>query len=321
MHDIVNLINEHGQLSLEALQRAVEQAAAATNVRLGGGGYQFQTEQGSTFAPTSLGGVGPSSRLLGWRDLRLYNTSAWSSWWTTDESGTGEIADYLAEYAAGVYHDDLGLLGDNEAALTAPAAGLYWFSLTGLSAGPELSPSYAQYFAHVGLGTTDYGGGTDLTGSAPPVLTGLKLHTRVNVHGRLWPETSLSGLCRLEAGDELYGLHMITGSGGSVEYFSLWRYFFDLSVVFLGDGAAAPGGGGSGGSGSVTSVGLSMPSGFSVSGSPVTSSGTLTATTSLSGIIKGTGSGLAAAVANTDYSTPGGVSAAIAAATIDGGTW
>lgn len=41
--------------------------------------------------------------------------------------------------------------------------------------------------------------------------------------------------------------------------------------------APAPGGGGGGGSGTVTSVGLAMPSIFSVSGSPVTISGTLTA--------------------------------------------
>jgi hypothetical protein len=41
--------------------------------------------------------------------------------------------------------------------------------------------------------------------------------------------------------------------------------------------ASAPGGGG-GGSGTVTSVGLSMPAEFNVSGSPVTGSGTLTAT-------------------------------------------
>ena len=44
-----------------------------------------------------------------------------------------------------------------------------------------------------------------------------------------------------------------------------------------------------------------MPSGFSVSGSPVTSTGTLAVTTSLSGIIKGNGSGLLAATAKTDY--------------------
>lgn len=235
MFDAVNLINEHGQISLEALERAIEQAAAAVNVRMGGGGYQFQTEQGSTVAPSSLGGVGPSARLLGYRDLRLYNSSAWSSWWTTDESGTGEIADYLAEYAAEVYYDDLGLHNDDDASLTIPYDGLYWFSLTGLSAGPELSSSYVQYFANIGIGTTDYGGGTDMTSTPPPVLTGLKMHTRAVIHNRIWPETSLSGVCRLEAGDVLYDVHMIIGTGGAVEYFPLWRYFFDLSVVRLGD--------------------------------------------------------------------------------------
>jgi hypothetical protein len=45
----------------------------------------------------------------------------------------------------------------------------------------------------------------------------------------------------------------------------------------------------------VSSVGLTMPSGFSVGGSPVTSSGTLAVTTTLSGVINGTGSGFTAA--------------------------
>lgn len=60
-----------------------------------------------------------------------------------------------------------------------------------------------------------------------------------------------------------------------------------------------------GGVGTVTSVALSMPSGFSVSGSPVTSSGTLAVTTTLSGVLKGTGSGITAATAGTDYAAPG----------------
>ena len=58
------------------------------------------------------------------------------------------------------------------------------------------------------------------------------------------------------------------------------------------------------GQGTVQSVGLSMPSGFSVSGSPVDQSnpsGTLTVSTTLSGVLKGTGSGLAPAVAGTDF--------------------
>lgn len=54
-------------------------------------------------------------------------------------------------------------------------------------------------------------------------------------------------------------------------------------------------------SGTVSSVALSMPSGFSVSGSPVTSSGTLAVTTSLNGILKGNGSGFTTATSGTDY--------------------
>lgn len=63
--------------------------------------------------------------------------------------------------------------------------------------------------------------------------------------------------------------------------------------------AAANGSGGGGGT--VTSVALSMPTGFSVSGSPITTSGTLAVTTTLSGVLKGTGSGITAATSGTDY--------------------
>ena len=60
------------------------------------------------------------------------------------------------------------------------------------------------------------------------------------------------------------------------------------------------------GTGTVTSVALTAPSGFSVSGSPITGSGTLAITTTLSGVLKGTGSGFTAATAGTDYVAPGG---------------
>lgn len=50
--------------------------------------------------------------------------------------------------------------------------------------------------------------------------------------------------------------------------------------------------------GTVSSVGLTMPSGFTVTGSPVTSSGTLAVTTALSGVLKGTGSAFAAAASS-----------------------
>lgn len=62
-------------------------------------------------------------------------------------------------------------------------------------------------------------------------------------------------------------------------------------------------------SGTVTSVALTMPTGFSVSGSPVTSSGTLAVTTTLNGILKGDGLGaITTATASADYApaTSGG---------------
>jgi hypothetical protein len=73
---------------------------------------------------------------------------------------------------------------------------------------------------------------------------------------------------KLEAQNQLSELSDVTISGAST----------DQVLKFDGTkwiNAAAPGGGG--GSGTVTSVALSMPSQFAVSGSPVTTSGTLTA--------------------------------------------
>ena len=51
---------------------------------------------------------------------------------------------------------------------------------------------------------------------------------------------------------------------------------------------------GAAGTGTVTSVAMSMPTGFSVAGSPITTNGTLAVTTTLSGYIKGNGSGFTA---------------------------
>jgi hypothetical protein len=53
-----------------------------------------------------------------------------------------------------------------------------------------------------------------------------------------------------------------------------------------------------GGSGTVTSVGLTMPTGFTVTGSPVTSSGTLAVSTTLNGVLKGTGSAFTTAASS-----------------------
>lgn len=67
------------------------------------------------------------------------------------------------------------------------------------------------------------------------------------------------------------------------------------------------------GSGTVTSVALTMPSGFSVSGSPVTSSGTLAVSTTLNGVLKGDGTGFTTATAGTDYLAPAAIGSTVLA--------
>jgi len=59
------------------------------------------------------------------------------------------------------------------------------------------------------------------------------------------------------------------------------------------------------GGGTISEIGLAMPAGFSVTGSPLTSNGTLQVSTSLTGLVKGNGSGFEAAAAGSDYSAPG----------------
>jgi fibronectin-binding autotransporter adhesin len=54
---------------------------------------------------------------------------------------------------------------------------------------------------------------------------------------------------------------------------------------------SSTGGGGGSTGGTVTSVGLSMPTGFTVTGSPITAAGTLAVSTSLNGIVAGNGTG------------------------------
>jgi hypothetical protein len=71
----------------------------------------------------------------------------------------------------------------------------------------------------------------------------------------------------------------------SSDVITLWTGTCNSSSFLRGDGACA-----AAGAGSVTSVGLTMPSGFSVSGSPVTGSGTLAVSTTLNGPLRGNGS-------------------------------
>lgn len=80
----------------------------------------------------------------------------------------------------------------------------------------------------------------------------------------------------------------VTTAAASSDVRALWSGTCDVTTFLRGDGScAAP-------TGTVSSVGLTMPTGFSVANSPVTSSGTLAVTTTLNGVLKGDGSGFSA---------------------------
>lgn len=85
-------------------------------------------------------------------------------------------------------------------------------------------------------------------------------------------------------------------------------------LLAIGSGLSIVGGAltASGGGGSVTSVGLSVPAGLSVSGSPVTGSGTFAVTLGVAGMLKGSGGAFVAATAGTDYVAPAGLTSALA---------
>lgn len=83
----------------------------------------------------------------------------------------------------------------------------------------------------------------------------------------------------------------VTSAATSADVRSLWGGSCTSVTYLRGDGTCTT----PSGSGTVTSVALTMPTGFSVSGSPITGSGTFGVTTSLNGLLKGTGSGFTTA--------------------------
>lgn len=81
----------------------------------------------------------------------------------------------------------------------------------------------------------------------------------------------------------------VTTAAASSDVISLWSGTCNSTTALRGDGScgAIP-------AGTVTSVGLTVPSGLSVTGSPVTTSGTLAISTTLNGVIHGNGTGFTA---------------------------
>lgn len=140
-----------------------------------------------------------------------------------------------------------------------------------------------------GLGTAATTPATDYAPAAQGV-TGGNSHNHDGGDGAQIAYSSLSGLPTLptgtNTGDQTLAntsnatSHTVTlsGSGGSLQLVE----GSNITLTTSGTGSAgvvtiaSAGGGGGGGSGTVTSVGLVAPTGFSVSGSPVTTSGDIT---------------------------------------------
>ena len=62
---------------------------------------------------------------------------------------------------------------------------------------------------------------------------------------------------------------------GGVAANTIWINTSDSNRLYYGSSHISGGGGGGGGSGTVTSVGMTVPTGFTITGSPITTTGTL----------------------------------------------
>jgi hypothetical protein len=142
-----------------------------------------------------------------------------------------------------------------------------------------------------GSGTvTSITAGTGLTGGTITTSGTIALSSPVSAtNGGTGEAGTVSGVMKGNATSAV-------SAAASSDVIALWSGTCNSTTFLRADGSCQPASGG--GSGTVTSVALTMPSGFSVSGSPITNSGTLAVSTSLSGLLKGTGSAFTTAAAS-----------------------
>lgn len=132
--------------------------------------------------------------------------------------------------------------------------------------------------------TSSNGGSITLTNSAPDQTVSISNGTGINVTGT-YPNFTVTNTGDLSATNEL---QVFTNSSDATNHYLVLSDGGGSMTIAEGAGITLTTSGtgsdgivtisASGGSGTVTSVGLSLPSIFSVSGSPVTTSGTLTGT-------------------------------------------
>jgi Concanavalin A-like lectin/glucanases superfamily len=145
-----------------------------------------------------------------------------------------------------------------------------------------------------GSGTvTSITAGTGLTGGTITTSGTIALSSPVSAtNGGTGEAGTVSGVMKGNA------TSAVTAAASS-DVIALWTGTCNSTTFLRADGSCQPASGG--GSGTVTSVALTMPGGFSVSGSPITNAGTFAVSTSLSGVIKGTGSAFTTAAASDVY--------------------
>ena len=166
--------------------------------------------------------------------------------------------------------------------------------------------------------------GKNATNTASNQLTIGPAYTQLNVRGvnYTWPSAQAGGSGYVLSNNGSGVLSWVAGGGGGGSITlqtdgvdngsqSILNLVGGSNVTLTDDGSGTvtidASGGGGGGSGTVTSVAMTVPTGLSVSGSPITSSGTLAVSTSLNGLVYGTGTGFAVATIGTGLDFTGGV--------------